>query len=279
MHLLSPSAIRRCFIADPGMLIISADFDQIELRVAAALAGEQLLIDAAKRGDSLHKATAVELFGREYTADQYRYTKNLNFGWLYGGGPETLAKQTGLPLDVATKIVVQYTARFSALTAYKHKCTADALASGVSTQELKALRKLQTLRYSYRRDTADGIAAITSVQREIQRMLYGKTGYVTNPFGRRLVVDLVKAYAATNYVVQSTARDLMAQALLDVMADPQLEPTVLLPIHDEILGQAPRQKAKRIVTHYATVMSREFMGVPITASGKVCGKSWGHAYR
>jgi DNA polymerase-1 len=63
MKLLSSDTIRRCLIADKGMSIFSADFDQIELRVIAALAGEKVMIDAAKRGESLHKTAAVRLWG------------------------------------------------------------------------------------------------------------------------------------------------------------------------------------------------------------------------
>jgi DNA polymerase-1 len=72
--------------------------------------------------------------------------------------------------------------------------------------------------------------------------------------------------------------DLLKEALLDVMNDPELEPTVLLPVHDELLGQAPIDEAEYIAQRYGKVMSREFMGVPITATGKVYGKSWGHGY-
>src|SRR3990172_5390746 len=119
MRLLSADTIRRCLIADPGYAILSSDFDQIELRVLAALAGEKVLIDAAKRGESLHKTAALRLWGEGYNPDQYRYTKNVNFGWAFGGGAPTLSEQTGLPIADCAAIIHDYETQFPALRAYK----------------------------------------------------------------------------------------------------------------------------------------------------------------
>lgn len=278
MKLLSADTIRRCLIADPGMVILSADFDQIELRVAAALAQEKVLIDAAKRGESLHKTTAIKIFGENYTPDQYRYTKNLNFGWLFGGGAKTLHEQTGVPIAECVKLIQEYESALPNLSAYKRREQDSIIRSALTPQEQRVYRSLRSRLYALRYDTREGKAARRAIQVEISRLLYRKKGYAVTPFGRRLVVDAEKAYTVVNYKVQSSARDIMAQALLDVMDDPELEPTVLLPIHDEILGQAPTADAERIVARYGEVMSREFMGVPISASGKVYGKSWGHGY-
>jgi DNA polymerase-1 len=279
MKLLSSYAIRRCLIADPGYAILTADFDQIELRIAAGLAGEQSLIEAAKRGESLHKIAAVKLFGPDYTPDQYRYTKNVNFGWLYGGGPKTLSEQAGIPLTAAGQIIGQYQEEFPALTGYKRRQQDQVLRQALTSQEYKVYRGLQSRMYAFRGDTPQGRKQRWAVQMEIERLMWRKLGAVTTPYGRRILVDAAKAYKATNYIVQSTARDIMAEALLDVMDDPELEPTVLLPIHDEILGQAPIAAAKYFAGRYGEVMTREFRGVPLDASGKVYGKSWGHGYR
>lgn len=279
MKLLSSYAVRRCIIADPGKTIISTDFDQIELRVAAALAGEQSLIDAARRGDSLHKTAAVRLFGKDYTPDQYRYTKNVNFGWLYGGGASTLSKQAGITFDAAKQIIRQYEDQFGALTFYKRREQEKVLRSALSTQEYKALQRLRSRMHAFREDTTEGRLRRAELRFHMDRLCYGRIGFVVTPFGRRLPVEATKAYTVVNYIVQSAARDIMAQALLDVMNDSKLEPTVLLIIHDEILGQEERRKAKATALRYEAVMSRTFLDVPITASGKVYGKSWGHGYK
>lgn len=279
MKLLSSYVVRRCFIADRGYAILSADFDQIELRIAAALAGETVLIEAAKRGESLHKIAAVELFGPDYTPDQYRYTKNVNFGWLFGGGPVTLAEQAGIPINMAKAIIDKYGKSFAALTAYKRKLQESVIKSALTSGAYAALRNCQRRRWQYRSDTPQGRQAQTVLSAEIDRMLRGKTGYVTTRYGRRLIVDARKAYTATNYIVQSTARDVLAEAMLRVMDDPELSNYVLLPIHDELLGQAPIADAEYIAQRFGEVMSTELEGVPLTATGKVYGKSWGHGYR
>lgn len=278
MKLLSSDAIRRCLIADPGMSILSADFDQIELRVIAALAGEQVMIDAARRGESLHITAALRLWGENYTPDQYRYTKNVNFGWAFGGGAQTLSEQTSLPLADCAGIIRDYEAQFPALRAFKRNVIDQVLAQALTPLEKKQYRALRSEMYNLNPATADGKRAQALIKSRINYLMRGKTGTLTNPFGRPLIVEADKAYAGVNYLVQSTAAELMKQALLDVMADPRLEPTVLLIVHDELIGQAPVRVAERVAERYGKVMTREFRGVPITASGKVYGGSWGDGY-
>jgi len=278
VKLLSSAAVRRAVIAAVGFVIITADYDQIELRVAAALANETSLIEAARKGESLHKIAAVKLFGENYTPDQYRYTKNVNFGWLYGGGAFTLSQQAGIPFEAAQEIIVQYREEFPALTRYKKRQQDKLIRSAITPQEFSIYNSLRSQMFSFRQDTASGRAAIAQTRRRINDLLEWRTGYVTTDYGRRLPVELHKAYRVVNYEVQSTARDIMCDGLIAVMADPELEPTVLLPIHDEILGQAPKDKAEYIAQRYGEVMSTTFRNVPITASGKVYGKSWGHGY-
>lgn len=279
MKLLSSDTIRRCFIADPGQLIFSADFDQVELRVAAGLAGELKLIEAAKRGESLHALTATELFGPDYNPDQYRYAKNVTFGWLFGGGAKTLSDQAGIPIDQAAKIVARFTRAYPAMAAFKRRQQEGILLTALTTREHKLYTRLRRSMFDYRADTREGRTARASIGHEIDRLCFRKFGYVTTQYGRRLIVDAGKPYAATNYIVQSTARDIMAEALLRVMADAEVGHMVLLPIHDELLGQAPRRVAQYSADRFGEIMSTEFEGVPITASGKVYGRSWGHGYR
>lgn len=279
MKLLSSDTIRRCLVADSGYSIFSADFDQIELRVMAGLAGEGVLIEAAKRGESLHKTAALRLYGADYTPDQLRYSKNVNFGWAFGGGAKTLSEQTGLPISECAAIIRDYENQFPALRAFKQREQNKILDQALTHAEIKIYRELRNRMRYLRDDTLDGRRARYRLQLEINRLMYGKFGYTNLPSGRRLIVEADKAYRAVNYQVQGTAADIFKAALLDVMAQPDLEPTVLLPIHDELLGQAPIHKAEMIAARYGEVMSREFRGVPITASGKVYGKSWGHGYR
>jgi DNA polymerase-1 len=155
----------------------------------------------------------------------------------------------------------------------------EILDQALTSGEQKAYRQLRYRMQYLKTTTLEGRHARYALQLQINRMMYGKKAYTVNPFGRRLIVEADKAYRVVNYQVQSTAADLFKYAMLDVMNDAELEPTVLLPVHDELIGQAPKRKAEYIAERYGEVMSREFRGVPITASGKVYGMSWGHGYR
>lgn len=277
MKLLSSDAIRRCLVAGPGKAVISADYDQIELRIIGALAGEQAIIQAAKDGVSIHKITAEKVFGPNYTPDEYRYTKNLGFGWAFGGGAKTLAEQTGLPIDRARALIADYETAYPALKAFKKRETEAVLHSALTPNEYKTLKYLRNQLWHFR-DTPEGRKAGAATRLEIKRLTHRRIGYCTTPYGRRLPVDASKAYAAINYKVQSTARDVLGDGLLRIMDDPDLEPTVVLVVHDELLGLAPIDRAEEYAQRYGELMTTEFEGVPLTAEGKVYGQSWGHGY-
>lgn len=279
MRLLSSDAIRRCLIADPGKHILSADFDQIELRVIAGLAGEETLIEAAKRGESLHLATAIKLFGKDHTPDQYKRTKNINFTWAFGGGASTMTRRYGIPIEESTALVREYESAFPALVAFKRREQQKVIEGALNSRERAQLRQLRSKKQDYRSETPEGRLGRALIDAEIKRLCRGKTASIETPTGRWLIVDAEKPYAVVNYMVQSSAADILKEAFLRVMDDPELEPTVLLPVHDELIGQAGRDSAEYIAQRYGEVMSCEFYGVPITATGKVYGRSWGHGYR
>ena len=278
MHLLAPDTIRRCIAAEPGHAIISADYDQIELRVAAGFAGEHSLIDAAKRGESLHKVAAIKLFGPNYTADDYRHTKNVNFGWLYGGGARTLSEQAGIPFAEAKAIIALYASQFPALTRAKKQAQYTALRSAFTAPEYQVYQNTLTQLFRFSPETTEGRLGRATVQRTLNRYCAGRIGKIVTPYGRHLPVDALRPYTAFNYLVQSTSRDILMDGLRRLMEDPETEPTVLLPIHDEVLGHAPIATAEYLVTRYSTLMTTEFRSVPLTAAGKVYGRTWGHGY-
>jgi DNA polymerase-1 len=258
--------------------MISVDYDQIELRIAAALSGEISLIDAAKRGESLHKTAAIKLFGPDYTPDQYRYTKNLNFGWLFGGGADTLSKQVHISINQAAKVIADYEMAFPYLKRYKVMKQNALLNSALTPCDSRVYKALRQRMYTVRADTSEGLVARRIIKRQIHRLLGGKVGYTTTLFGRRLIIDAEKAFTVVNHEIQSTARDVMATALLRVMDDSILAPTLLLPIHDEFLAQVPSDEADYYIERYCSIMRTTINDVPLTASGKVYGPSWGHGY-
>lgn len=113
----------------------------------------------------------------------------------------------------------------------------------------------------------------------VQREARGNGFVVITPTGRRLPLDRDRVYAATNYAVQSTARDVLCQALLN-MHDKGLTEYLLLPIHDEVLGSAPADIVHDVAREVAETMTMNFFGVPLDADldGAVGGRSWGSLY-
>jgi DNA polymerase-1 len=103
-------------------------------------------------------------------------------------------------------------------------------------------------------------------------------GYIVwTPVGRRLPLDRDRVYAATNYAVQSTARDVLCQALVD-MDEKGLTDYLLLPIHDEALGCAPDDIVADVAREVGVAMSMDFFGVPLDTDPDVGGRSWGSLY-
>lgn len=224
--------VRRAIVADPGQLMISADFDQIELRVLAALADVKGMKKAIEDGVDLHGYTAELVYGADFTKFHRKLMKGVGFGKVYGGGADTLSRQTGAPLEAVKHAVAEYDRVYPEIKRYS--------------------KRLQS------------------------RAEYGRKEVVTVS-GRHLPLDRDRLYAATNYVVQSTARDVLAQAIVDLF-DAGLGDHLLLPVHDEILAQAPEAEADEVAREVGRVLSGDFYGVPLTATGDVTGRNWGAAY-
>lgn len=110
--------IRRAFVAAPDHVLISADYSQIELRLAAEMAGIQSLQDSFRKGEDIHSRTAAEVLDiplAEVTSDIRRQAKAINFGIIYGISGFGLAKQLGCSVGEASTYIKKYLARFPEL--------------------------------------------------------------------------------------------------------------------------------------------------------------------
>jgi DNA polymerase-1 len=103
-------------------------------------------------------------------------------------------------------------------------------------------------------------------------------GEITTPLGRVLPVDKERPYAALNYMVQSTARDVTCAGLIR-LHEHGMTPYLRLPIHDEILVSVPEGKAQGAVRKIADIMSSTFQGVFMATDAKVGDRSWGSLYK
>ena len=116
----SDPILRGCFVAEKGMSLISADFSQIEIRIAAALSGDEALSSPILNGVDTHDDTAKRLFGEDFTKDQRQLAKMVNFGSLYGGGAGTLSKQAGITVDEARGVVTKWKATYPQIARMAH---------------------------------------------------------------------------------------------------------------------------------------------------------------
>lgn len=225
--------IRRCFIADPGHLMVSVDYQAQELRILAALSGDPTMIQAFVNGDDLHLMTAQAAWGSWVTKEdvQRSYAKTVNFGRVYGGGAKTVAEQTGLSFPEAKRVVDAFDLRYPEIQKYSRRLMAQAQGDG----------------------------------------------YVVSPSGRVMYVDRDRAYAAMNYMVQGTGRDVTARGILR-LHKAGFTPYMRLPIHDETLSSLPAGQAEWGGARIAELMSEPMGPVFIGTDAEVGGRSWGSLY-
>lgn len=110
--------IREQFLADPGFVMVSCDFDQVEVKVAAALSKDRALLTAVNSGMDIHSQTAAGLFGPDFTKAQRSIAKTVTFGRLYGAGVRGLVSQTGQSTEVIKSVVNRFDTLYPGLKMY-----------------------------------------------------------------------------------------------------------------------------------------------------------------
>jgi len=220
-------AIRRMFLAEEGCSMASIDFSGVELRVLAALSQDPVMLDIFSQNNDLHQATA------DNTGVTRKIAKTVNFGKVYGAGPKTLARQSGLSVEEAQKVCDLFDSTYQGVTKYSHQLAAP-----------------------------------------VKR---GQRNYVITHTGRKLPVDQERPYAALNYCIQSTARDVLGRAMIKVH-EAGLWEYALLPIHDEILFSFPKEDAEELCRHAGVTMEMILKDVHITSEPDLGGDSWGTLY-
>ena len=236
--------IRRCFEAEEGRVLISADYSQIELRVLAHAAQEPVLKEIFARGEDVHTATASQVF--EVAPDQIdpgmrSKSKMINYGIVYGLSDFGLADRLNIPREEAKQFIDAYLDRFSRVAAFMQETIERAREQGHVTTLWGRRRQIPELRA---RD------------------------FMTRSLGERLAV---------NTVVQGTAADIIKLAMVrchQALADSDLDTSLLLTIHDELLFEA----APADVPAARELIEREMVGVwerdPPMAVEIGAGRTW-----
>jgi DNA polymerase I len=237
--------IRRAFKAGrPGHVMVSADYSQIELRIAAHLSGDPKLLGAFAAGQDIHTATAAAVFGipiESVDPNQRRLAKVANFGSIYGQGEYGLSQQLGITGDVAREFLAQYWSTYSRLKEYLDEVRKKAREEGLVVSATGRRRAIPDLR-----------SPNFQLRSAAERM-------------------------AINFPMQSLAADIIKIAMVrlqrELEAD-QIEGRMLLQVHDELLFEVPESEVDQFAEKVPRIMTGAYeLETGIEVETKV-GPNW-----
>ena len=240
--------IRKAFVAEPGNVLLSADYSQIELRLLAHVADIKLLKEAFHNGADIHAATASEVFGipiADLDSPTRNRAKAINFGIIYGISPFGLARQLGIPQGDAKTYIEAYFERYPGVRDYMEAKKEVARANGFVTT------------------------------------IFGRKVYVPgindkNPARRNFMER-----AAINAPLQGAAADIIKRAMIRMPAAlkrSKLTAKMLLQVHDELIFEVPEAELDNTSDMVRKTMeAAAHLSVPL-----VCetghGASWAEAH-
>ena len=208
--------IRAAFVPEPGYVLLSADYSQIELRLLAHLSQDPVLIESFQHGQDVHARTAAELFQVPLTAvsaDQRRQAKTINFGIIYGMGAQRLARSLGIPVKTAQTYITQYFARYVGIKRYMDSILVEARVRGYVTT------------------------------------LQGRRRYVPDLHSKNTQLASAAERMAVNMPIQGTAADLIKMAMVAIdrrLMQEGLRTQMLLQVHDELLFEVSEKELDRV---------------------------------
>ncbi|NCN25475.1 DNA polymerase I [Candidatus Falkowbacteria bacterium CG10_big_fil_rev_8_21_14_0_10_37_14] len=237
--------VRQAFIVPKGKTLLSLDYSQIELRLAAHMSNDPTMIKTFKAGGDIHRTTAAKINNvalEDVTNEMRRAAKAINFGLLYGQGPRGLAQGVGISYNEAKHFIDQYFINFAKVKGLMDKIILEARAKGY----------VETL--------------------------LGRRRYV--PEINSTIVMLAKAAerAAINAPLQGTAADMIKLAMLkvDKMINEQYGDKVkmILQIHDELVFEVDQKLVVEVMNLVKPLMENVLkLKVPILVEAKI-GTNW-----
>ncbi len=240
--------IREAFVADKGHVLLSVDYSQVELRLAAELAGIEALQQAFRDHVDIHALTASRVFNvplEQVSPEIRRQAKAVNFGIIYGISAFGLAKQLGCPQSEAAEFIKRYLARFSELQTYMEEKKEEARKHG------------------------------------FVKTLYGRKCVISGINDKNGAVRGFAERQAINAPLQGTAADIMKKAMARMPRELEkagLNARMLLQVHDELVFEVPEaelEKTSEIVRY--VMQSVADIGVPLEAEAG-SGHSWAQAH-
>lgn len=241
--------IRKAFIpGENGWKLLSADYSQIELRILAHLSGDKTLIETFKRNEDIHRRTAALVFcvpADQVTSELRGRAKAINFGIIYGMGPQRLARETGISMDEAKAFIEAYFAKYRNVKSFLDSMMEDARKKGYVTTLLGRRRN---------------IPEISS----------------NNP---RLVSNAERI--AVNTPIQGSAADLIKVAMVRIartLERKKFRTRMLLQVHDELVFESPEDELQSVTAMVKEAMERAIeLCVPIVVDVGA-GANWAEAH-
>lgn len=238
------SELRRMFAADPGKVLVDADYSQIELRLLAHISADAAMREAFLSGEDFHTVTAAHVFGvavEDVTANMRRAAKAVNFGIVYGISAFSLSQDLGVTVTEAKEYMDAYFARFPGVKDYMERVVAQAKEQGYVETLMHRRRALPEIKAS---------------------------NFATRSFGERV---------ALNMPIQGTAADIIKLAMVrvfDRLKREGLEAKLIMQVHDELIVECPEAEAERV----KALLTEEMEGVadlsvPLTAEAH-SGRTW-----
>jgi len=236
--------LRRFFNAKEGYVLVDADYSQIELRVLAALANDENMINAFISGADIHSITASQVLGvplDEVTPNDRRKAKAVNFGIVYGIGAFSLSQDIGTSVVEADRYIKGYLANYSGVAAFMEHSKQSAKEKGYAETYFGRRRYLPELQES---------------------------NAIRRGFGERV---------AMNMPIQGTAADIIKIAMIRVYERLKAEfpkAKLIMQVHDELIIEAPENDAEKVAELLKDTMENACdLSVPLTVE-VACGKTW-----
>ena len=244
------TAIRDLFVAADGWEMVAIDYSQVELRLAAILSNDKVLLEVFGRGVDVHKAVAAQMFGVSQdavTSEQRSSAKTINFGVLYGMGAQSLSRSLKVPLTEADTFLSDYKKAFPSLFDHLDAIKKEVSSSGFVSTAFGRVRPIPGISSS-----------LPYVRAQAER-------------------------TAANTVIQGTAADVIKLAMIGIdamLTKEELDGDVrmLLQIHDELLFEVrpavTDNAIEKIVAVMESVYPKDKKPIPLSVSvGR--GSSWG----
>jgi len=237
--------IRKAFVPEPGFVLISADYSQIELRVIADMANDKAMKQAFLENEDIHSRTAKEIFHLEslieVTSDHRRKAKEVNFGIPYGVSAYGLASRLGIENSEAKAMIKNYFDRFPGVKTFMGDCVVFAKQHGYAK-------------------------TLTGRRRPIPEI--NASNFNIRGFAER---------TAINSPIQGSAADLIKLAMLKFETEKEkqeLKTKMILQVHDELVFEAPIEEvelAKSIIVN--AMESAMTLSVPLKVEAGI-GDNW-----